>query len=179
MKNTDFLKLNEPEYSDKADILKISANMEWIDDAIKTLNALHAGLNQRIASLENKADNTSTAITDIRGDVSGIIRRIDGIVTQINAIDVNVNTNTSKINALAAQYLQDIADVTRQIAVVDAKMDALQARLTADVTALTLNKVDKESGKGLSTNDYSDSEKEKVISATLGIAKINSYFTMV
>lgn len=33
---------------------------------------------------------------------------------------------------------------------------------TADISTLTANKVDKVSGKGLSTNDYTNSDKSKV-----------------
>lgn len=40
-------------------------------------------------------------------------------------------------------------------------------------------KVDKVSGKGLSTNDYSDEEKAKVNNATEELIKFNGYFTLV
>lgn len=43
-----------------------------------------------------------------------------------------------------------------------------------DMTNALSGKVDKESGKGLSSNDYSDSEKAKVASASNGVATLQS-----
>lgn len=48
-----------------------------------------------------------------------------------------------------------------------------------DMTSALSGKVDKESGKGLSTNDYTDAEKAKVSNAASEISKLNGYFTLV
>lgn len=47
------------------------------------------------------------------------------------------------------------------------------------IANLQSNKVDKVSGKGLSSNDYSDAEKAKVSNAASEISKLNGYFTLV
>lgn len=47
-------------------------------------------------------------------------------------------------------------------------------RLWAHITAKLGNKVDKESGKGLSTNDYTDEEKNKLSSMSVDIDNINA-----
>ncbi len=57
----------------------------------------------------------------------------------------------------------------------NASVDAVKS----DVTGLQNNKVDKASGKGLSTNDYTDAEKAKVSNAASEISKLNGYFTIV
>lgn len=50
---------------------------------------------------------------------------------------------------------------------------------SSNVTAELNKKVDKVSGKGLSTNDYSDAEKAKVKQTGDDIARFNEYFTLV
>ena len=43
-----------------------------------------------------------------------------------------------------------------------------------DMASALSGKVDKESGKGLSANDYSDAEKAKLISASNGVASLQN-----
>lgn len=52
---------------------------------------------------------------------------------------------------------------------------ALSAKANnGDMTNALSGKVDKESGKGLSSNDYSDAEKAKVASAANGVATLQN-----
>lgn len=52
---------------------------------------------------------------------------------------------------------------------------ALAAKVNnGDMTNALSGKVDKESGKGLSSNDYSDAEKAKVASAANGVATLQN-----
>lgn len=65
----------------------------------------------------------------------------------------------------------------RDVAVGDEKtlVQALSEKAgNADVAALQSGKVDKVSGKGLSTNDYSDAEKTKVANAASNISELQS-----
>lgn len=50
---------------------------------------------------------------------------------------------------------------------------------SVDVANALSGKVEKESGKGLSENDYSNAEKAKVKQAGDDITRLNGYFTLV
>lgn len=69
--------------------------------------------------------------------------------------------------------------VALQDAVTDLNADMAEAQgnitaLQSGVSALSNNKVDKVAGKGLSTNDYSNAEKQKVASLVTKVAAIEA-----
>lgn len=133
MQNTEFLKLNMPELSDKADIRKISEDMQWIDEVIKKLNELHASIEQRLTRLEFKSENAETAINSIKSDVSSLFRGVDGLIVRINSLEASATDTAKRINALSDRQAADVAELTKQTA-------ALESRIT--VLADSLKKTD-------------------------------------
>ena len=125
MQNTEFLKLNMPELSDKADIRKISEDMKWIDDVIKKLNDLHASIEQRLTRLELKGENTDTVISGIRSDVSSLIRGVDGLVVRINSLEASATDTAKRINTLSDRQAADVAQLTKQTAALESRLAVL------------------------------------------------------
>ena len=125
MKNTEFLKLNMPELSDKADIRKISEDMEWIDGVIKTLNDLHASIEQRLTRLELKGETTDAAIASIRTDVSSLIRGVDGLVSRVNALESSQTATASRINTLSDRVTSEVAELTNKTSALESKVNVI------------------------------------------------------
>lgn len=173
MRSSDFLKLNLPELIDKANILKVSESLEWIDDAVKQLNLIHAGINQRLTALELKVDAQDDSIDDLRTNIQGVVSLCNSLSARLGTVEVTVTSHGNSINDLRNQisallstcnglnarltaaesglqttntalsnlqtnYLHDIAEITRNVATIDGKVDALEARHSSDMAALQL-----------------------------------------
>lgn len=173
MRSSDFLKLNLPELIDKANILKVSESLEWIDDAVKQLNLIHASINQRLTALELKVDAQDNAIDDLRTNIHSVVNLCNSLGSRLNTVESTVTaqgnsiatlraeiqsltatctsinarltaaetglqTTNSNLNALQANYLHDIAEITRNVAATDGKVDALAARHSQDISQIQL-----------------------------------------
>ena len=173
MRSSDFLKLNLPELIDKANILKVSQSLEWIDDAVKQLNLIHAGINQRLTALELKVDAQDDSIDDLRTNIQGVVSLCNSLSARLGTVEVTVTSQGNSINDLRnqissllstcnglnarltsaesglqttntalsnlqAHYLHDIAEITRNVATIDGKVDALEARHSSDMATIQL-----------------------------------------
>ena len=173
MRNSDFLKLNLPELIDKANILKVSESLEWIDDAVKQLNLIHASINQRLTALELKVDEQDNTIDDLRTNIHSVVNLCNSLGSRLNTVEstvtaqgnsiatlraeiqsltatctsinarltaaeTGISTANANLNALSANYLHDIAEITRNVATTDGKVDALEARHSSDMATLQL-----------------------------------------
>lgn len=173
MRTSDFLKLNLPELIDKANILKVSESLEWIDDAVKQLNLIHAGINQRLTALELKVDAQDDSIDNLRTNIQGVVSLCNSLSARLGTVEVTVTSHGNSINdlrnqisallstcnelnarltvaesglhttnaalsALQANYLHDIAEITRNVATIDGKVDALEAKHNSDMATLQL-----------------------------------------
>lgn len=127
MQNTDFLKLNMPELSDKADIRKISEDMDWIDNAVKTLNEFHATVEQRLTRLELKDEKTDAAIASVRSDVSNLIRNVDGLISRVNALEVSQTATSIRVNALSDKVNTDITELKNKTDSLSEKVERLDS----------------------------------------------------
>ena len=103
MRSSDFLKLNLPELIDKANILKVSESLEWIDDAVKQLNLIHAGINQRLTALELKVDAQDDSIDDLRTNISSVVSLCNSLSARLNTVEYNVTSQGNSINDLRNQ----------------------------------------------------------------------------
>lgn len=127
MQNTDFLKLNMPELSDKADIRKISEDMDWIDNAVKSLNEFHAAVEQRLTRLELKGETTDTAIVNIRTDVSSLVRNVDALISRVNALETSQTSIASRINVLSERIDSEVAVLTKKVNELKEKTEKLDS----------------------------------------------------
>lgn len=98
MNITDFLKMNIPEYSDAADILKVSENFEKLDDNIKSTAKGLEDLKVRVSKLEKTAPDIKIISFTIspklveKGDVVSVDCKwelsLEAVKTTINNINV-------------------------------------------------------------------------------------------
>lgn len=103
MRSSDFLKLNLPELIDKANILKVSESLEWIDDAVKQLNLIHAGINQRLTTLELKVDAQDNTIDELRTNISGVASLCNTLSARLTADEITINAQGDSINNLRSE----------------------------------------------------------------------------
>ena len=125
MRNSDFLKLNLPELIDKANILKVSESLEWIDDAVKQLNLIHASINQRLTALELKVDAQDNTIDDLRTNIHSVVNLCNSLGSRLNTVESTVTAQGNSIATLRAEIQSLTATCT-----------SINARLTAAETGL-------------------------------------------
>ena len=126
MRNSDFLKLNLPELIDKANILKVSESLEWIDDAVKQLNLIHAGINQRLTALELKVDAQDDSIDDLRTNIHSVVNLCNSLDSRLNTVESTVTAQGNSIATLRAEIQSLTATCT-----------SINARLTAAETGIS------------------------------------------
>lgn len=125
MRSSDYLHLNLPELSDKANILKVSESLEWIDDAVKQLNLIHANINQRLTALELKVDTQDDSIDDLRTNIQSVVSLCNSLSERLATVEVTVTSHGNSIN-----------DLRNQISALLSTCNELNARLTAAESGL-------------------------------------------
>lgn len=131
-------------YALKTDIPDVSdkADTSYVNSQIQTVNT---EMNKKA----NKADLSLVATSGSYNDLTNKLKAGSGVtITEDNTINTSV----------------DLSGVTSSISELDSKIEAEISRATIAES----NKVDKEVGKGLSTNDYTTDEKNKLAGIASG-----------
>lgn len=137
-----------------------------LDSALSTHNTsesshsdmriLISGLTTRLNALSDSDDTTLDQLSEIVAYIKNNKSLIDGITTsKVNVSDIIDDLTTNSGDK-----------------VLSAKQGTILKGLITDLTAIVGDKVDKVSGKGLSTNDYTTAEKNKLGSVATG-AEVN------
>lgn len=143
-----------------------TAQQNALDSALSTHNTSEAshsdmrllisGLTTRLNALADSDDTTLDQLSEIVAYIKNNKSLIDGITTsKVNVSDIIDDLTTNSGDK-----------------VLSAKQGMILKGLITDLTTLVENKVDKVSGKGLSTNDYTTSEKNKLSGIATG-AEVN------
>lgn len=135
-------------YALKTDIPDVSdkADTSYVNSQIQTVNT---EMNKKA----NKADLSLVATSGSYNDLTNKLKAGSGVtITSDNTINTSV----------------DLSGVTNSISELDSKIEAETSRATIAES----NKVDKIVGKGLSTNDYTTNEKNKLAGIASG-AEVN------
>lgn len=139
-----------------ADKAKVDAMDKTIDTRVKNHNEsvtahtdireLISGLTRRFNALADSDDNTLDQLSEIVAYIKSNKNLIDGITTsKVNVSDIVDDVSSSSINKpLSARQGKVLRD------------------LITSLTDIVATKVEKVSGKGLSTNDYTTAEKNKL-----------------
>lgn len=140
---------------------------------------------------KTEAANTYVAKTDydakistIEGNISTINTELDkkALASDLTTLEGRVTTNTGDISTLkttvgsaSSGLVKDVADLKTTVGGASSglvkKVADAEATITAHTTAIA-GKVDKVTGKGLSTNDYTTDEKNKLKGIASG-AQVN------
>lgn len=126
------------------------------DSSHNDMRLLISELKTRLNALADSDDSTLDQLSEIVAYIKNNKSLIDGITTsKVNISDIIDDLTTNSGNK-----------------VLSAKQGAILKGLIVDLTELVGNKVDKVSGKGLSTNDYTTSDKNKLGGIAFG-AEVN------
>lgn len=169
---------NKPSYSKEEIGLGNVDNTSDVDKPVSTAqqNAIDSAVSEHNAS--------TSSHSDIRSLISGLTARLNALadsddttLDQLSEIVAYIKNNKSLIDSITTSKVNvsDIIDDLTSTATnkpLSAKQGKLLKDLITDLTTLVGNKVDKVSGKGLSTNDYTTDEKNKLSSIASG-AEVN------
>ena len=157
---------------------KSAENSNAEDILIETTRAMAVEEN---ISISLSAHNTSdSAHSDIRLLISGLTTRLNALadsddttLDQLSEIVAYIKNNKSLIDGITTSKV-NISDIIDDLATpatskpLSSKQGVILKGLITDLTAIVGNKVDKVSGKGLSTNDYTTEEKNKLDTVSAG-----------
>lgn len=107
-------------------------------------------------AIELVVDGNAQVITSVEwGEISGTLSNQTDLQNELNAINNSINSkaDVSSVEALSSQVSEMSGDI-------------------GDITTSLNNKVDKVSGKGLSTNDFTNADKSKLDGVESG-AEVN------
>lgn len=159
------------------DTTAIESSIQEVDDRLSQeildRTTSDTNINQNITSVSNRVTTAEGKLDVIQGDVntSGSINKA---LSDAKAYtDSSVTTEKTRAEAAEQKLTGDLSsEVTRAKGAESANATAIQNEITratgiesalrTDVDSLSTNKVDKVSGKGLSTNDYTTPEKNKL-----------------
>lgn len=126
------------------------------DSSHNDIRLLIQGLTTRLNTLADSDDTTLDQLSEIVAYIKNNKSLIDGITTsKVNISDIIDDLTTNSGDK-----------------VLSAKQGTILKGLITDLTEIVGNKVDKISGKGLSTNDYTTSDKNKLGGISSG-AEVN------
>lgn len=159
------------------DTTAIESSIQEVDDRLSQeildRTTSDTTINQNITSVSNRVTTAEGKLDVIQGDVntSGSINKA---LSDAKAYtDSSVTAEKTRAEAAEQKLTSDLSsEVTRAKRAESANATAIQNEITratgiesalrTDVDSLSTNKVDKISGKGLSTNDYTTPEKNKL-----------------
>lgn len=127
----------------------LDTELGTVKTSVQNINTSVQGLNTNVSNINTSIGNLNTAVNDLNTDVESL----EGAV-QVTSTAVNLGS-ANKATALKGTAL---TYNNKNIATTD---------LIPDIS----NKVDKESGKGLSSNDYTTTEKNKLAGIEAGAQK--------
>lgn len=153
-------------------------NTSDMDKPVSTAqqNALNSALSTHNIS-ESSHSDIRILITGLTTRLNALADSDDTTLDQLSEIVAYIKNNKSLIDGITTSKV-NISDIIDDLTtnsgdkVLSAKQGTILKGLITDLTTLVGNKVDKVSGKGLSTNDYTTEEKNKLSGIATG-AEVN------
>lgn len=154
-----------------ADIGEISKNFETVDRVMKKNEDLGTELNRFEAETMTAVGRLNTKDADLQSQIDNLGGvDLSELQSQIDTKIEQVNGRTGKSIAITANDIASVGSNTNlamDVSLLDGKVDKINAHLGEQTSSKTIHelintKVTKVDGKGLSTNDYNDSAKDKV-----------------
>ena len=146
---------------------KLDLKNESQDNLLATKESLNNEINRAITSETVLNDNFSALITELTTRLNVLADSDDTTLDQLSEIVAYIKNNKDLIDSITTNKINvsDIIDTLTSTAI-DKPLSANQGKILED------KKVDKVSGKGLSTNDYTTAEKDK-LSGIAPCAEVN------
>ena len=165
------------------DVTGIEGNVSTLTQSVSTLDTTVDGLNTTVEGLETDVTELQGTVSDVEGSISTLQTNLNNKVDKVQGKGLSTNdfTNAYKTKLDSLNNYDDTT-VKQDITELQTDVNALETTVgnhtksietnATDITTLkgnvqTLqtnlgNKVDKVTGKGLSTNDYTTTEKNKL-----------------
>ena len=144
----------------KAEIanIELSDSQNGQDDS--RINNIETDLNNAKAQIHqntSKLNSVSTSISNLEGQVSNI----PNIQTSVAENSKQIINNSNNITLLDSQLSTTTNDLNQSIQVINNSINSNNQSIQ-NISSLLTTKVDKEDGKILSTNDYTNEDKTKL-----------------
>lgn len=165
-------------------VTKTQVGLENVDntsDMDKPVSIAQQNALDTVLSTHNTSDSCHS---DMRLQISGLITRLNSLadsddttLDQLSEIVAYIKNNKSLIDSITTSKV-NVSDIIDDLTTpatskpLSSKQGVILKGLITDLTTLVGNKVDKVSGKGLSTNDYTTAEKNKLEGIAAG-AEVN------
>ena len=165
------------------DVTGVEGNVSTLTQSVSTLDTTVDGLNTKVEGLETDVTELQGTVSDVEGSISTLQTNLNNKVDKVQGKGLSTNdfTNAYKTKLDGLNNYDDTT-VKQDITELQTDVNALETTVgnhtksietnATDITTLkgnvqTLqtnlgNKVDKVTGKGLSTNDYTTTEKNKL-----------------
>lgn len=165
------------------DVTGVEGNVSTLTQSVSTLDTTVDGLNTTVEGLETDVTELQGTVSDVKGTVGTLQTNLNNKVDKVQGKGLSTNdfTNAYKTKLDGLNNYDDTT-VKQDITELQTDVNALETTVgnhtksietnTTDITTLkgnvqTLqtnlgNKVDKVTGKGLSTEDYTTAEKNKL-----------------
>ena len=165
------------------DVTGIEGNVSTLTQSVSTLDTTVDGLNTTVEGLETDVTELQGTVSDVEGTVGTLQTNLNNKVDKVQGKGLSTNDFTNayktKLDGLNNYndtiIKQDITELQTDVGALERTVGNHTKSIetnTTDITTLkgnvqTLqtnlgNKVDKVTGKGLSTNDYTTTEKNKL-----------------
>ena len=165
------------------DVTGVEGNVSTLTQSVSTLDTTVDGLNTKVEGLETDVTELQGTVSDVEETVGTLQTNLNNKVDKVQGKGLSTNDFTNEYKTkLDGLNNYDDTTVKQDITELQTDVNALETTVgnhtksietnTTDITTLkgnvqTLqtnlgNKVDKVTGKGLSTNDYTTTEKNKL-----------------
>ena len=165
-------KLQKPISNERYDVNIFNMNMDLVDSALKKIEQKNESQDNLLATKESLNSEISRAI----GKENEIIQNLNSEIARANAsedgLSNNIANETNRAIMAESSINESISELIVRLNTLadsdDTTLDQLSEIVTyiknnkSLIDNITTAKVDKIAGKGLSTNDYTNAEKEKL-----------------
>ena len=165
------------------DVTGIEGNVSTLTQSVSTLDTTVDGLNTTVEGLETDVTELQGTVSDVEGSVSTLQTNLNNKVDKVQGKGLSTNDFTNayktKLDGLNnyddTTVKQDITELQTDVSALETTVGNHTKSIETNTTNITTlkgnvqtlqtnlgNKVDKVTGKGLSTNDYTTIEKNKL-----------------
>ena len=165
------------------DVTGVEGNVSTLTQSVSTLDTTVDGLNTKVEGLETDVTELQGTVSDVEESVSTLQTNLNNKVDKVQGKGLSTNDFTNayktKLDGLNnyddTTVKQDIRELQTDVGALETTVGNHTKSIETNATDITTlkgnvqtlqtnlgNKVDKITGKGLSTNDYTTTEKNKL-----------------
>lgn len=156
--------LSKPLGSERVDVNVLNKNSDILDTTLKSISIKSEAAYNHSNSAHARTDATKTEKSNINGNIL-----INGVETEVYRHPLGRNPHGLIKSDIGLGNVDNTSDINKPVSI--AQQEAINNAVK--------NKVDKVNGKGLSTNDYTTEEKNKLASINVSAEENQNAFSKV